>query len=107
MFFTGLLVLFSCRKDIEYYIQGRAASSPQTLENAKIFYLVNLDSENVGNRLNPHWKDSWAIGRDDGSSLLVVPSNGKKLNNKDFTFRRFFIFSLSGDEVADGRIVEF
>ncbi|GAA4781910.1 hypothetical protein GCM10023231_06890 [Olivibacter ginsenosidimutans] len=42
-----------------------------------------------------------------GKSLLIAPASEYYLNNKDFTARRFFLFTISGNNISEGRIVEF
>jgi hypothetical protein len=94
LLFTGLLVLFSCRKDIEYYLLDRERPTSEILESAKIWYLKSIDREHVGQRLKPHWKDSWQVSRDKGAPVLIVPANERRLNNRDISIRRFFIFTI-------------
>ena len=82
--FTGLLVLFSCRKDIEYYILDRDRPTSEILEDAKIWYLRSIDKENIYQRLNPHWRDAWQVVREqEESTILVVPASEYRLQNKD------------------------
>jgi len=109
LLFTGLLVLFSCRKDIEYYLLDRDRPTSEVLENAKIWYLQSIDKENVRQRLKPHWKDAWTVSRGGRSPIVVVPANERRLRNRDrdISIRRFFVFTLRGEDVADGNIVEF
>lgn len=107
LLFSGLVVLFSCRKDIEYYLLDRERPTSEVMESAKIWYLKSIDKESVDQRLKPHWKDSWQVSREKGAPVLVVPANERQLNNKDISIRRFFIFTVDGSNVKLGVIVEF
>lgn len=102
--FACLLVLFSCRKDIEFILEGKESPSASILENVKIYYMQNIISGSP-NRLNAKWKDSWLV-RTDGKEILLVPTPEWKLFSKDFDVRRYFAFDIKNEQVLQAHIVE-
>lgn len=104
--FGVLLLLFACRKDIDFMLQGKEAPPSAVLETAKVWHLKHLD-KGVRRHLTPRWDGSWTEQSTSGERLLVVPARERRVNNKDIKIRRVFIFNASGGVVSDGRIVEF
>ncbi|KKO92467.1 hypothetical protein AAW12_05040 [Sphingobacterium sp. Ag1] len=102
--FSCLLVLFSCRKDIEFILDGKESPSASILENAKIYYMENINSKS-GNRLDAKWKESWFLKKN-GKEFLIVPAPERKLFSKDFHIRRYFTFDLENEKVQRANIVE-
>ncbi|WP_343557480.1 hypothetical protein [Sphingobacterium sp.] len=102
--FSCLLVLFSCRKDIEFILDGKESPSASVLENAKIYYMQNINSASV-NRLDAKWKDSWLI-KQNGKEILLTPTPERKLFSKDFDVRRYFAFEIKNEQVVLSNIVE-
>lgn len=101
---TCVLALFSCRKDIDFYLKGKESPSSSVLENAKIHYLQNVNIES-NNRLGANWKDSWIINKD-GGEILIVPAPEIQQNNKNFSLRRFFAFRMKNEQVQNVNILE-
>ncbi|MDN5284199.1 MAG: hypothetical protein JWR38_473 [Mucilaginibacter sp.] len=104
VFFSICLLIFACRRDINNIINDKTEAPSVLLESAKIWHLQHVDVND--RKLSPYWKDSWMVKATDGSSQLVVPTSENYVNNKDFTIRRFFIFTASGNNIADGKIIE-
>lgn len=106
--FAVLLLLFACRKDIDFVIQGKEKPSSAHLELAKVWHLQRLDkTKSASDQLAPRWDDSWNEQTVNGNDILVVPARENPVNNRDVKIRRFFIFTTIGQSISDGRIVEF
>ena len=105
LMFSVCLLLFACRKEIEYFVNDRVEAPSTQLENAKIWRMRHLKKDSRSEALKPFWDNSWIIKSSNGA-LIVVPAPEKKVDNKQLSVRRFFIFSLSGNAISDGRIVE-
>lgn len=101
--FSMCLILFACRKDIEYFVKDRTEAPSTKLELAKIWRLRNL-KHGVAH-MSPFWDHSWIINSSAGD-LIVVPTTEKHVANKELSIRRFFIFSIRGNIVTDGQIIE-
>ena len=108
LLFTILLSLFACRKSIEFYVEGKEAPQSNQIESAKIWRSQHIDrsipTENV---LHAFWDDAWTVQTVGGKELIVVPAPEHKLRTKDFSLRRYFIFTVSGNIITDGNIFEF
>jgi hypothetical protein len=104
--FSAFVVLFSCQKEIYVVPNNKARTTSELVENAKSWYLKNLDYTALANPLRPHWDDARTVQQQDESTLLVIPTSEHVVMNPDFTIRRFFIFPFDDADVADGRIVE-
>jgi len=104
---TICLLVFACRKEIDYLIHDRDRVTPDLLESAQVWYLQRLSSDPSIPRLLPTWKDAWGIQSVNGDSLVIVPAPENYIGVKDISVRRFFVFKTDGVSVSDGRIVEF
>src|SRR5690554_2678898 len=104
--FTVFVVLFSCQKEIYVVPDNKARTTSELVENAKSWYLKNLDYTAIANPLRPHWDDARTVQQLDETTLLVIPTKEHVVMNPDVTIRRFFIFPFEDADVKDGRIVE-
>src|SRR5690554_4551300 len=103
---TITTVLFSCQKEIYVVPSNKARTTSELVENAKSWYLQNLDYTALASPLRPHWDDARTVQQQDESTLLVIPTSEHVVMNPDVTIRRFFIFPFDDADVQDGRIVE-
>lgn len=103
--FTCLLALFSCRKDIEFLLEGKESPSASVLENAKIYYMQNINSARA-DRLDAKWKESWIV-KQNGKEVLVVPAPQRKLYEKGYDIQRYFAFDYKNEKITKANIVEF
>src|SRR5690606_26186667 len=103
--FGVLLLLFACRKDIDFVIQGKEKPPSMQLESAKVWRHQRLDKMKPERlQLAPKWADAWTEQSTSGKSILIVPAREKRVQNKDLKIRRFFIFTTTDHSVSDGRI---
>ena len=110
--FGACLFLFACRKNIDNYLHDRENVPSQQIESAKIWRLQHLENrlfKTSGSYglLKPQWADAYSLRSSSGKEILVVPAPEKYVGNKEFTIRRFFVFSSSSSNVDDGKIIEF
>jgi len=100
------LIFFSCRKDIDYYLSNKEQASSSQLEMAKIWRLRHLSaSKSTHGILQPMWDYSWKVTSPEGQ-LIIVPAPEHRVNNKTYSIRRFFVFTTSGNQISNGKIVE-
>jgi|GEM_PF-4924303 len=105
---SGLcLLVFACRKELDYLIHDRERVAPDVMESAQVWYLQQLNPDPSIPRLVPTWKDTWSTVSIDHGKLLVVPAPENYVAAKDMTVRRFFVFKMAGGGISGGRIVEF
>lgn len=76
--FGILLLLFACRKDIDFMLQGKEAPPSAVLETARVWHVKNLD-KGVRRHLTPRWDGSWTEQSTSGERLLVVPARENKM----------------------------
>ncbi|MBC6110302.1 hypothetical protein ACFOG5_06035 [Pedobacter fastidiosus] len=109
---TGLcLLIFSCRKDIENYVNNREGPSSAILESAKIWHLQNSsDGSSVRDanfiRLRPLWKSSYSLTSRNGNALLIVPTIEDYVDDKIISVRRVFVFTSQNQQIISGEIYE-
>ena len=106
LFFGLCLVLFACRKDIDRFVNDRDAPPSFQLEAAKIWRAQNIGNNDGRKILKPHWDDAYTLTTANRETILVVPASGVPMDNKDIQFMRFFFFTLNGNTVSGGKIVE-
>lgn len=99
------LLLFTCRKDINNIVTGHEISET-ALEAAKIYHSINAKILPTKSKkfikVKPLWNDAWSLG-----SYLVVPTRENYIENKSFSVRRVFLFSLRNSRVVECQIIEF
>jgi hypothetical protein len=106
LFFFTCLIIFSCRRDIQNILNDQVVPTA-ALEAAKVWHGQNSIGVSTSNtKLNPKWNSSWMLKTDNGQ-FLVVSAPEKRVTNKDYKIRRVFVFSISGDRVTNGIIMEF
>lgn len=135
LFFTALtfftILIVSCRKEYQNYFD-RDETTQENNELAKIYHskmatlnpvsykkaftnsrkLMSTTERNKADapvfyKLVPQWKRSFQVTSKTGQTLTIVPTLENKITNNEFKVRRFFIFTRNGNEIVDGRIVEF
>lgn len=107
LLFTLLLSIFACRKSIEFYVDGKEAPASTLLEAAKIWRSQHIISFKNVLVLRPYWDDAWTVTATDGKNFIIVPSPERRMDNKNLTIRRFFIFTTQNENILDGNILEF
>lgn len=104
--FSIALTLYSCRKDIEFLIEGKTSPNIDQLEAAKVLYFKEINPNDYRERLKPKWNESWIVSNNQWSTM-IVPAPEQKLNTKNTSVRRFFIFRFEGNALRTGNIKEF
>jgi uncharacterized membrane protein YgcG len=108
-------LIFACRKELNNIVQPNQSNvSTNLLESAKIFNAKVLAANATINAkipgyftLKPLWDDAFTIDISNNSKLIAVPTIENYVSNKEVSIRRLFIFKAHGDQVSDGKIVEF
>ena len=108
-------ILFSCNKEITAPSEVKNNSvDAYKIEAAKVFNaaVVNKDKEMKLKIpgfviLAPQWKDAWTVVKSSEEEYLVVPTIEGRVETKNVTMRRLFLFELNNKVVTSGQIVEF
>ena len=119
------LVILSCRKEINSYIEDPRDISSQVLESSKIFYeknatmtdgLIEAKQKKLFKhpvsfwrpkfiRLKPLWKQAKQVSGN-GRNMVIVPTIENRLATRKVSIRRFFVFDIAAGRPKNGEIVE-
>ncbi|MGX5818404.1 hypothetical protein ACWKWU_09425 [Chitinophaga lutea] len=111
--FAGLcLILYACSKELRHPPDQRESASSVVTLAAKQWYAghtaapLTAAQKRTPRRLNPLWQKGWMVEGADRTHYFVVPAPERRVNNKDLSIRRFFVFETDGDAVKAGYITE-
>lgn len=103
------LVLFSCSKEINAVVFQPQRAPVSLTESARVWYLEHRQAKATtteNDMLMQYWEKAQILQTADGHALLVVPLPDPPVSNKALAFRRYLVFEPSGNNIANGKIVE-
>lgn len=110
MILVVCLLLTGCMTGERFALYDPYMVSPGLLTSARLWYKQNIDFQapkiQKYGELPVYWDKAWITQTKDSNLLLVVPTEDYEVQNENFTFKRFVLFTISNTRAEDGKIIE-